>query len=87
MSAERKKLLDKKVAETVNQAISQGLDPFFCIIVLQTYEGLTIRCASDDRVLPVDDRLKEFLAKVDALVEEYVSGSSHLRKISGMGPS
>lgn len=84
---QRRRLADQKASETVNQSISQGLDPLLCVVVLQTCNGLTVRAASDTRVLPDDDKMEMFLSKVRILVEEFVSASPNLTKVPGTGPS
>ena len=87
MSVQRAKLVDRKIAETSNEAVVQGMDPFLCMIVLQTYNGLTVRGAGDSRVVPNDEKLELLFAKVKALVVDYCSDLSGLKVVAGSGPS
>ena len=56
MSVQRQKLVERKIAETSNEALVLGMDPFLCVIILQTYNGLTVRGAGDSRIVPVDEK-------------------------------
>jgi len=87
MSVHRAKLADRKTTETVNEAVVQGMDPFLCVIILQTYNGLTVRGAGDSRVAPNDERQEVFFAKIKALVAEYCSELPGLHIVIGSGPS
>lgn len=87
MSVQRQKLVERKIAETSNEALVQGMDPFLCVIILQTYNGLTVRGAIDSRVAPNDEKQEVFFAKVKALVAEYCSELPRLQVVTGSGPS
>ena len=87
MNAQRTKLVDRKIAETINEAAAHGMDPFLCVVILQTYNGLTVRGAGDRRVVPNDERLELFFAKVSALVDEHCSQLPGLKVVVGSGPS
>jgi len=43
MSTRRAKLADRKIAETANEAVVEGMDPFLCVIILQTYSTLEVQ--------------------------------------------
>jgi len=86
-NARRLELLDKKIVETVHEAIVRGLNPFLCVLVLQTFDGLTIRAVGDSRVVPHDEIHDEFLGKMSLLVDEYCSKLSTIEVTPGSGPS
>jgi hypothetical protein len=87
MSTQRAKLADRKLAEIANEAIGQGMDPFLCVIILQTYNGLTVRGIGDSRVVPADEKQEVFFAKVKALVADYCSELTGLQVVASSGPS
>jgi len=87
MSMTRQKLLDQKVTETASEAQARGLDPFLCVIVLQTYEGLTVRGAADGRIVQDEEKWEELLAKVGKLVTDYCSELPTIQAVAGTGPS
>jgi hypothetical protein len=87
MSAERKNLLDQKVAETVNEGMAQGMNPILCVVVLQTYEGLSVRGAADSSVVRDDEKWQTVLEKIKTLIEEYCHGLPALEVVPGSGPS
>jgi len=37
--AQTLKLADRKVTETANEAVSDGLEPIMCLVVLQTFNS------------------------------------------------
>jgi len=84
---ERKKLLERKLAELVDEASAEGFDPFLCVIIMQTYNSLTVRSAADVGVLPDREGLDVLLAKIQALVVEHVAKSPNLETIPGIGAS
>lgn len=86
-SVQRRKLADHKAAELANEAIARGLGPFLCVVVLQTYNGRTVRGICDTRAIPDDDKLALFLAKVSNLVEEFCLSQPNLSPVAGTGPS
>jgi hypothetical protein len=87
MSVQRQKLVERKIAETSNEALVLGMDPFLCVIILQTYNGLTVRGAGDSRIVPVDEKQEVFFAKIKALVTEYCSSLPNISMVTGSGPS
>jgi hypothetical protein len=86
MGVQRGKLIDRKVVEIANEAVVQGMEPLLCVIILQTYKGLTIRGAGDSRVVSTD-AVNVFMEKVKAFVVEYCSKLPGLEVVSGSGPS
>lgn len=87
MSVRRSKFLDLKLTEISNEAIVQGMNPFLCVIILQTYDGLTIRGAGDSRIVPNDEKLETLLAKMKAIVGEYCYELPTLERVPGSGSS
>jgi len=87
MSVERKKLLDQKVVETVNEAVARELNPILCVVVLQTFEGLCVRGAADGRLVHDDEKWQAVLEKIRGLVEGYCHELPALKVVPGTGPS
>jgi hypothetical protein len=86
-SVQRAELASRKIAEAASEAVVRGLDPFLCIIVLQTFSGLTVRSAGDGRVVPEDESLDVLLAKIKVLVVEFCSKLPGIQVVAGSGPS
>lgn len=87
LGRQRMNFVNQIVGETVNEAIARGMDPFLCVIILQTYNGLTVRGAGDSRVAPYDEKQEVFLAKIKSLVVEYCSELPGISVVKGSGPS
>jgi hypothetical protein len=84
---QRAELANRKVAETVVEAVVGGLDPFLCIIILQTFSGLTVRSAGDSRIVSEGEKLDVLMAKIKVLVAEYCSELPGVQLVPGSGPS
>lgn len=69
---QRRCLVDQVLSNMSNEAVSKGLNPFMCVVIMQTFDGLAVRGVSDSRVIPMDGKMDAFLVKIQAIVEEFV---------------
>jgi hypothetical protein len=75
------KIASEKAIQTAGEAICQGLNPFLCVVILQTFDGLSIQATGDYKIVPPNGTVNELIAKINDLITDYCSSLPTLQKI------